>query len=91
MALVDEKDEILGEVVQQGVGASRGAALNDPAVVLDAGAVAQLRHHLYVVHGTLLDALGLNKLVVGLEEGYPLLKLPIDLLDGGVHLLLGVT
>ncbi|CUO44949.1 Uncharacterised protein [Flavonifractor plautii] len=90
MALVDEKDEILGEVVQQGVGGrAGGAALNDPAVVLNAGAVTQLLHHLYVVHGTLLDALGLNKLVVGLEEGHPLLQLPVDLLDGGVHLLLG--
>ena len=90
VALVDKQHEILGEVVQQGVG--RGTyrtPLDDPGVVLNAGAVAQFLHHLHVVHGTLLDALGLDELALLLKVGHPLLQLLVDLLDSGVHLLLG--
>ena len=55
VALVDEEDEVFGEVVQQGVGGrTHGPPLNDPGIVLDAGAVAKLLHHLHVVHGCLL-------------------------------------
>lgn len=90
MALVDKEDEVLGEVVQQGVRRrAHRPPLDHPGVVLNAGAVAQLLHHLDVVHGALLDALGLDEFALPLEEGHPLLKLPIDLLDSGVHLLLG--
>ena len=90
VALVDEQQKVLGEEVQQGVGGRAGGpALDHPGVVLNAGAVAQLLHHLHVVHGALLEALGLHQHVVGLEVGHPLLQLPVDLLDGGVHLLLG--
>ncbi len=90
VALVDEQHEVLGEVVQKSVGRrTHRAALNHPGIVLNAGAVAQLLHHLNVVHGALLDALGLNELVLALEEGHPLLHLLINVLDGGVHLLLG--
>ncbi len=90
MGLVDEHEEVLGEVVHQGHGGGAGGAAGDgPGVVLDAGAVAQLLHHLDVVHGALLDALGLHQHVLGLEPGHPLLQLPVDLLDGLVHLFLG--
>ena len=90
MALVDEEHKVLGEVVQQGVGGrTHRPPLNDPGIVLDTRAIAQLLHHLNVVHGALLDALGLHQLVLPLEEGHPLLQLLVDLLDGGVHLLLG--
>ena len=68
VALVHKQQEVLGEVVQQrhGRGAHR-AARDDPGIVLDAGAVAQLLHHLDVVEGPLADALGLQQLVVLLE------------------------
>ena len=90
VALVDEQHKVLGEVVQQGVGGrTHRAALDDPGIVLDAGAIAQLLHHLHVVHGALLDALGLDELVLALEKGHPLLQLLIDLLNGRVHLVLG--
>ena len=90
MALVDKQHKVLGEVVQQSMGrGAHRAALNDPGVVLNAGAVAQLLHHLYVVHGALLDALGLDELALLLKVGHPLLQLLIDLLDSSVHLLLG--
>ena len=90
VALVDEEDEVFGEVVQQGVGGrAHGPPLNDPGIVLDAGAVAKLLHHLHVVHGALLQPLGLHQLALSLEEGHPLLQFLVDLLDSGVHLLLG--
>ena len=90
VALVDEQHKVLGEVVQQSVGRrTHRPALDHPGVVLDARAVAQLLHHLHVVHGALLDALGLHQLVLAVEVGHPLLQLLVDLLDGGVHLLLG--
>ena len=59
------------------------------AIRYERKAVAQLLHHLNVVHGALLDALGLDELVFALEEGHPLLHLLVNVLDGGVHLLLG--
>ena len=90
VALVDEQDKVLGKVVQKGVGrAAHRAALDDPGVIFDARAVAQLLHHLDVIHSALLQPLGLHQLVLPLEEGYPLLQFPIDLLNGGIHLGLG--
>ena len=90
VGLVNEKHKISGEIIQQSVGGrAHRAALDDPGVILDPGAVAQLLHHLHVVHGALLDALGLDELVVGLEKSHPLLQLPVDLLNGGVHFFLG--
>ena len=90
MALINEQHKILRKIIQQGVGGgTHRAALDHPGIVLNAGTVAQLLHHLNVVHGALLDALGLDELVFPLEEGHPLLHLFVDILDGGVHLLLG--
>ena len=90
MGLVDEQEKIFGEVVHQGHGGgTHGPPGDDAGVVLDAGAIAQLLHHLNVVEGALLDALGLHQHVPGLKEGHPLLQLPVDLPDGLVHLLLG--
>ena len=89
MALIDEEDKVFGEIVQQGMG--RGPhrpSLDDPGVILDAGAVSQLLHHLDVVEHPLLEALGLHQLLVVLEELESLLQFPVDLPDGGVHLLL---
>ena len=90
MALVHKEDKILREVVQQRGGrGTRLPAGDDPAVILDAGAVAQLPHHLHIVPGALVDALGLNKLAVILEVGLALRQLPLDLLHRPLHLLLG--
>ena len=90
MALVNEEHKIFGEIVQQGVGrGAHRAALNNPGVVLNSRAVPNLLHHLNVVHGALLDALGLDELALRLKLGHSLLQFLIDLLDGGIHLLLG--
>ena len=90
MALVHKEDKILREVVQQRGGRrARLPAGDDPAVILDAGAVAQLPHHLHIVAGALVDALGLDELAVILEVGLALRQLPLDLLHRPLHLLLG--
>ena len=80
----------LGKIVQQGHGrAARGAVGDDPGIILDAGAVAQLLHHLNVIVRPLPDALGLQQLVVGLEPGDPIVALGADALNGGGRLLPG--
>lgn len=72
MALVHEQHKILREEVQQCHGRAAHRTLrDDPGIVLNAGAVAQRAHHLHVVAGTLVDALGLDELAVVLE---PLLR-----------------
>ena len=60
VALVHEHQKVLGEVVHQGHGGRPGSpAGDDPGIVLDAGAEADLLHHLHVVFRPLPDPLGL--------------------------------
>ena len=90
VALVHKQHEIVGEEVQQGHGGGPGRTVGDDAgVVLDAGAVAQLRHHLHVVLRPLADALGLHQLVVVGKGLDLLLHLLPNFGDGLVHLVLG--
>ena len=90
MALVHKQHEVVGEKVQQGHGGRPGGPVGDDAgVVLDAGAVAQLRHHLHVVLRPLADALGLHQLVVVCKVFDLRLHLLPDFADGPVHLVLG--
>ena len=90
MALVHEEQEVLGEEVQQGHGGgAHRAAGDDPGVVLDAGAVAQLRQHLHVVLRPLADALGLHQLALVLKDLHLVLQFPLDLHDGLFHLVPG--
>ena len=70
VGLVDEADEVAREVVDQAVGALAGlAAVEDPRVVLDPRAEADLAQHLHVVLGALAQAVGLEQLALGLELG----------------------
>ena len=88
VALVDEHDEIIGEIVQQGHGRGpRGAPRNDPAVILDPRTVSQFLHHLHVVRGPLMYALGFQQFLLAFEPGDALLHLPSDLSDGPFHFL----
>ena len=90
VALVDKQDKALREEVQQRHGRGPGGPLGDDAgIVLDAGAVAQLLHHLHVVLRPLADALGLDQLAVLGEDLHLALQLAPDLADGPVHLVLG--
>jgi hypothetical protein len=91
VGLVDEHDEVVGEVVDQGV--RRGARLTsveDPRVVLDPRCEAELLQHLDVVLRALAKAMGLELLARQLELGAAGLHLLLDL-DHGVleGLLLG--
>ena len=90
VALVHEQHKIVGEEVQQRHGGGALGPLGDDAgVVLNAGAIPQLCHHLHVVFRPLADALGLHQLVV-LRKGLDLLlHLPADFPNGPVHLVLG--
>ena len=83
--LVDEAEEVVGEVVEQAVG--RGAGLlaeQDARVVLDAVAEAHLAQHLHVVQGALAQAVRLEHLAVVLEPGAALLQLALDLDEGAL-------
>ncbi len=82
MGLVDEADEVLREVVDQAVGtAPRRAPVEDPRVVLDPRAEADLAEHLHVVLGALAQAVGLELLAFGLELLAALVQLAADLGD----------
>src|ERR1700722_18050580 len=70
--LVDDEYEVLGEVVEQRVRrAARLAAVDVPRVVLDAGAAADLAHHLEVVGGPHPQPLRLEQLARLIELGQP--------------------
>ena len=67
--LVDDEQEVLGEVVEQAVGGGAAAAAVDVhRVVLDAGAGADLAHHLDVVGRAHAQPLGLEQLALLLEQ-----------------------
>ena len=87
MAFVHEKQEILGEIVQQRHGRCAGCAAGDYAgIVLDAAAKADLLQHFDVIHRPLADALRLQQLIVFLEPFFAFLHLFFDLKDGAVEL-----
>ena len=61
VALVDDEQVVVGEEIEQAVGALAGlAAVEIARVVLDAGAMAQLAYHLDVIVYALVDALCLE-------------------------------
>ena len=68
MALVHHQQPIGREVVQQGPGASAGWTPGQgPAVILNAGAEADLAHHLQVIAGALFQALRFQQFALGLK------------------------
>ena len=83
MALIEEDQKVLGEVVEQGGRRFSGSPSGEvPGVVLDPVAVPHLDHHLEVEVSSFLDALGLEQLVLGAKELDPLLEFLVDLADG---------
>ena len=89
VALVDDQQPVGREVVEQRPGPRAGLAPGQVArVVLDAGAEAQLAHHLQVEGGALAKPLRLQHHALLLELGDALLHLGIDVRDGRDHLLL---
>ena len=78
--LVDEDDVVGREVVEQRVRRrARRPAVEDPRVVLDPVAEAELAHHLHVVLGALPDPVRLEHPALALEERHLLLQLVPDL------------
>jgi hypothetical protein len=79
VGLVDDHQGLPGQVVHERRGRLAGIPAGQvPGVVLDAVAEAQLPHHLQVEEGALADALGLDKLALGLEFGHACLHLFLD-------------
>ena len=90
VALVDNKEEVLGEVVQQAEGAlARLAPIEVAGIVLNARAVAQLAYHLQVVGGALVEPLGLIGLILGLQLRHTRAEVDVYLPHSGIDLLLG--
>ncbi len=84
--LVDDEQEVLGEVVDQRVrGGALGAAVDVPRVVLDARARPDLAHHLDVVGGAHAQALRLEQLALLLELVQPVAELVLDAGDRPLH------
>ncbi len=82
VALVDEQDRVLGDVLEQGRRRLAGCPAGQVArIVLDARAGAGGHDHLEVGHGALLDPLGLEQLAGVAEEGEALGQLLLDALD----------
>ena len=83
VALVDHDEGVGRQVAEQRRrGIPRPPSRQVAGVVLDPLAVADLLHHLQVIEGALLDPLGLDQFVLGLEKGDPLGQLLPDGLDG---------
>ena len=77
--LVDDHEEVVREVVEQGVGPLPGGPPVDVgAVVLDAVAEPQLADHLEVVLGAHPKSLGLQQFLLALEVGEALLEFLLD-------------
>ena len=90
MAFVNEHEEILWEVVQEGGGRRPGGPPgNDPGVVFDAGAEADFSHHLQVIIGALGNPLGFQQLIFLAEPRHLLVTLPANFLHGPGHFFLG--
>ena len=87
VALVDDDEGVLGQVVHQGVGCLAGLAAGEMArVVFDAGAGARLAHHLEVEKGALSQALRFQQTSLSFEPADPLLELLFDRRQSGGHL-----
>ena len=77
--LVDDDEEVLGEVVEQRVRRlARRAPVDVPRVVLDAVAEADLLHHLEVERRAHAQPLRLEQLALPLELGEPLGEFDLD-------------
>ena len=88
VALVDDEQEIVGEVIDQRPrGFTRRSAVEVPRVVFDAGTVAHFAQHFQIVLGALLDALRFEVHLVFFEVLQSFGQFGFDLGHGALHLL----
>ena len=86
MGLIDDQQEILREVVDEGRRRRpRRPAVDVARIVLDARTEPDLAHHLDVVIGAHPQPLSLQQLALALQLGQPLLELGFDGRDGLRH------
>ena len=90
VALVDDGEEVVREVVQQAERSHAGPSpIEVTRVVLDARAISHLAHHLHVIGHTLVQALGLGEAVLAGERSHLVLAVKVNLPHGGLHAFLG--
>ena len=90
MALIDDHQVVLGEVVEEAVGPlARLAPIEVAGVILDAGAVAKLLEHGEVIGDPLVEPVSLHLFPLLLEEARLLVEILLDLRHCPVGLLLG--
>ena len=90
MGLVNDNKKVLREIIHQRTGRFSGKTPGQmPGIILNPGAESRLPHHFHIKVRALGDALGLQKLVLALEECHPLLQLLQDVFRGLHHLLFG--
>ena len=89
VALIDHQQRVLRQIIEQARRRlARLAPRQEARVILDAGAIADLVHHLQVEQRALLQALGLEELAGGVELGQARAQLVADLIHRLVHPLL---
>ena len=90
VALVDDHQVVLGEVVEEAVGPlARLAPIEVAGVILDTGAVAELLQHGEVIGDPLVESVSLHLFPLLLEEARLLVEVLLDLRHRPVGLLLG--
>ena len=90
MTLVHDQEVVVREVVEEAVGALAGWTSGEmAAVVLDAGAVADLLHHLDVEERPLLQALRRHHVALVAQHGQAPPQLLLNRGDGALHLIFG--
>ena len=90
MGFVDDGEEVVGKIVEEGGGgAAGGSAVEVAGVVFDAGAEADLFDHFEIVFGAHAKALGFEKFSPVFEVFEPVGKFGFDVAGGAVHTLRG--
>ncbi len=86
VGLVDDHEEVVGEVVEQTVRRGSGRThVHVPRVVLDARAESDLLHHLEIEGGAHAQALGLEQLALFLELAHAQFEFVLNRADGALH------
>ena len=90
VGFVDDGEEVVGEIVEEGGGgAAGGSAVEVAGVVFDAGAEADLFDHFEIVFGAHAKSLGFEEFSPVFQIFEPVGKFGFDVAGGAVHTLRG--